>query len=900
MTHFNRISRFLAVFIFASLFGTAAIYADSFTYQPDTLTFTPTSSDSVIAYVSIRYNGDTTGPGTYIHARISDGSSYFGCPTDTVFTRSYFYLRVAYKPQSNKVYGTLAISDDSVTRYVVLIGNAYTPEDGALSGYGPYFPTNEPEGHDTCTRMRLINTGSDLDTIVSAGWSHNPNGIFTWDSVSVPTTIGSHDTTFWTFCFNAPNNTNTNIDTFVIHYHDAQSQTRIVSQIVEATAVSQDYGALQLEGPYFPQNVPEGHDTCSTMRLVNTTSHPDTITTVSWKHNPNGIFTWDSVSLPYVLGANDTANWTVCFNAPQNTTENLDTLVLYYGSGDANISRVIEGTAVAPTDGELSALGPYFPEHVPEGGDTCVTMRLVNSGSDVDTVESINWSHNSNGIFTMDSTSFPFTMTAHDTTYLTFCYHAPDNTETYYDTLTIRYNDADGDDRYDTRVVSATATDTTTPDGEMSSYGPYFSQVVDEGHDTCTTMRMINSGDDVDTIVSATWSHDPAGIFSWSSVSLPTTIGSHDTAFWTFCFDAPNDTLLHIDTFTVQYHDAYSHTRSFTRIVEGKATNPYLVTCYTLYASEFAITNVGDTSYIHLYIRNGLPDAATLTGVHISGSGDGAFHVDSANFPTTIASDTYDSVLLMFVPNRTSHTDNDSYTATLTASFTTSDTDECREATVSLLGYMPQACSDTATVNVDTTGTDDVDLSGDSVTYYAHRIDVVNNSNTTIIVSAVSWVDSSSHFLISQIVPGLPDTLAPGAGMGVIVHFYGDSGQTFYDTLALTVQNGIAERGGKIIPLANSGMFYVSVKGIAPEAPSSVAPVVTPSGLSLMLYPNPSSGLVTMELDGATNATFEVMDILGNVIARHVGTGTWQLDATASGLARAMEHISSALPAADR
>src|ERR1019366_234981 len=223
MTHFNKISRFLAVFIFASLLGATATYADTFTYSPDTLTFTPTSSDSVIAYVRIAYHGDTTGPGTHIHARISDGSSYFGCPTDTVYTRSYFYLRVAYKPQSTAVHGMLAISDDSVTRYVVLIGNAYVAEDAYLSGYGPYFPTHVLEGHDTCTTMRLINAGTDHDTIISAGWTHNPNGIFTWDSVSLPLTMPSHDTVFWTLCFNAPYNTTLYTDTFVVYYHDSAS-----------------------------------------------------------------------------------------------------------------------------------------------------------------------------------------------------------------------------------------------------------------------------------------------------------------------------------------------------------------------------------------------------------------------------------------------------------------------------------------------------------------------------------------------------------------------------------------------------------------------------------------------------------------------------------------------------
>ena len=360
------------------------------------------------------------------------------------------------------------------------------------------------------------------------------------------------------------------------------------------------------------------------------------------------------------------------------------------------------------------------------------------------------------------------------------------------------------------------------------------------------------------------------------------TIGSHDTDNWTFCFHAPNDTNLNIDTFVVIYRDAYGSERHVTRVIEATATDPYIVTCYTLYAHEFAITNVGDTSYIHLYIRNDLPDSSALTSVHISGSGDGAFHVDSANFPTTIAPDSYDSIVLYFVPNRTSSSDNDEYTATLTASFTTADTDECHDATVSLLGYMPQACSDTASVDVDTTGTDDVDVSGDSATYYAHRIDVVNNSNSKIVVTAVSWLDSSSHFLVTEIIPGLPDTLASGAGMAVIFHFYGDTGQVYYDTLALTISNGITQRG-RFTPMASPGTMLISVKGTELAAPASVTSE-TPNALNLMLYPNPSSGLVNMELDGATTATFQVFDVLGNVIASHVGSGTWQFDATASGL----------------
>ncbi len=992
MTNFNRISRFLAVFLMTACLGSTTLRATSFSYTPDTLTFTPTSTDSVIAYVEIGYNGDTTGPGTNIHCWISSGTSYFGCPTDTVHTRSYFYLRVAYKPQSSNVYGTVTISDDTVTRTVYLIGNAYVAEDAYLSGYGPYFPTNVLEGHDTCTTMRLINAGTDHDTIVSAGWTHNPNGIFTWDSVSLPLTMPSHDTVFWTLCFNAPNNTTLYTDTFVVYYHDSASQTRYVSRVVSAQAYVPEDGYLSGYGPYFPTNVLEGHDTCTTMRLVNTGSDHDTIISAGWTHNPNGIFTWDTASLPLTMPSHDTVTWTFCFNAPNNTTLYTDTFVVYYhdsasqtryvsrvvsaqayvpedgylsgvgpyfptnvleghdtcttmrlinfgtdhdtivsagwthnpngiftwdtaslpitmpshdtvtwtfcfnapnntntytdtflvyyhdsASQTRYTSRIIQAAAVVPSDGELQSYGPYFPTNVLEGHDTCTTMRLVNSGTDVDTIESMTWSHNPNGIFTWDSVSMPYGLGSHDTTFWTYCFNAPNNTTLYIDTLTVRFHDAASQTRYITRIIEGEAY--VPEDGTLNLYsGPYFPEVVDEGHDTCSTMSLINSGYDVDTIVSATWSHNPNGIFTWDSVSIPTTIGSHDTDIWTFCFNAPNDTNLYIDTFTVQYHDAYSQTRYSTRIVQAKATDPSIVTCYSLYATTFAVTNVGDTSYIHMRIRNDLSSSATLTGCHISGTDDGAFRVDSSSFPTTIASDSYDSVLLKFIPNRTSG--ETSYNSTLTASFTTTDTSHCREATVSLLGYMSQACSDTATVSIDTTGTDDVDVSGDSASYYAHRIDVVNNSSAPLVVTNVGWTDSSSHFLISQRIPSnLPDTIAAGGELAIIIHFYGDTGQVYYDTLALTITNGIAWHGGKATPMS-AGTMLINVKGVQTAAPASVSTIATPNAPNLLLYPNPSSGIVNMQLDGATNATFEVFDVLGNVMVSHVGSGTWQWDAS--------------------
>ncbi len=661
--------------------------------------------------------------------------------------------------------------------------------------------------------------------------------------------------------------------------------------------------SIGLEGPYFTSDIPYGSDSCASMRIVNNSSASDTIRGMTWAHNSNGIFTWDSVSLPYVLAAHDTTNWTYCFHAPDNTTENIDTIVLTIGSQSNTVSRLIEAASASPSDNALTLSGPYFPQLVPEGADTCISSssgtggypcRLINTTSSPDTIVSLDLApepNNPSGIFTWDSVALPYILGAHDTATWTFCFHAPDNTNTYADTITVHYEDASGQHWFDSRFLVAHATDTTPPDGELRAVGPYFPGNVPMGGDTCMShgsvwpLVLINSGSNVDTVKSFSWAHDPGSIFSLetSGTTFPFTIPAGDTMFWTACFHAPSDTDIHWDTINILYSDAYNNDRHVTRVVYAKAVDTTIKTCYGMYAAAAAVTNYGDTSYIHLFIHNYLDSSTSLTAIHISGTDDGAFRVDSSGFPNPIASNTYDSVWLMFIPNRT--TGSTEYSATATLSFTTNDTAHCHSSSVSLVGYMPQSCSDTETVAFDTTGSSDVSLSGDSGHYYAHRVDFVNNSSSTVIVTAVRWLNSSSHFLVAQVVPALPDTLVPGGRMAVIVHFYGDtSGTTYYDTLALTVSGGFAAPFGKNSALSSNGAYYVNFTGHSNSAPATVSQPITPNAPTLLLFPNPSSGIVNMELEGATNTTFKLIDVLGNIIASHRGTNVWQWNADALGL----------------
>lgn len=748
-----RILSLLAVSVIL-LFGASITRADSFSHTPDTLVFSPQQGGqtTLTSYIRVAYNGDTTGPGTTVHAWISSGSSYFSVDTVPHHFNSRYYYLVTYHVQNSAESGVASLSDDTATQTVVLIAHAPTPApDSSMYAIGPYFPTTH-EDSTSCINMIVRNGGADVDTIVSMGWSHDPNGIFTHDSLQLPRTVGPHDTLLWNFCFHAPHDTAYHSDTLIVYYHDSASQTKYFTRIVtaKATGPTPD-GELNSYGPYFSSTQMDS-TSCTTMRLINTGADRDTIVSAGWAHDPNGIFTWDTsnVTLPHVFNSHDTLFWNFCFHAPHDTLYQIDTFVVNYRdaySHTRSISRVVYARAASPA-----------------------------------------------------------------------------------------------------------------PDGYLSMIGPYWTAPVKEGSTSCTSTRLINTGNDLDTIVSAGWTHDPQGVFTLdSNISFPMTLGSHDTAFWTFCFHAPNDTNYRIDTFRVYYHDAYSQTRYVSRVVMAKAVDSSLIDCYYIYPGTSHITEVGDTSYIHVFIANRLDSTVTLTALHISGSGDAAYRVDSSTFPHTIAGHHYDSIWIAFIPYAGT---SNSFPATITGYFTSNDTAHCKTAVASFTAYSAAYANDTQQVYFNDTGTATVDLSGSSG-WHSFRVEFVNNSSTNLLVHAIR-LTSTSHFYIAQSIPGTPDTVAPDKKISVIIHFYGDSsGTVYYDTLVADIDHALTS-------------FYVYVRGHSPVIQSSGVAVSTSNQAELRIYPNPAHGMATLELEGTSTATYQVLDVLGNVIAQHSGVGPWQ------------------------
>jgi hypothetical protein len=99
---------------------------------------------------------------------------------------------------------------------------------------------------------------------------------------------------------------------------------------------------------------------------------------------------------------------------------------------------------------------------------------------------------------------------------------------------------------------------------------------------------------------------------------------------------------------------------------------------------------------------------------------------------------------------------------------------------------IPPATSDTQTISLseDTS----VKVSGDSVGAKPHRINLVNKSNETVTVLSTALTHSNNRFSIAQVLPGIPDTVAPGATFSIIVNFTGDtSGTVYLDTINMLI-----------------------------------------------------------------------------------------------------------------
>jgi hypothetical protein len=126
----------------------------------------------------------------------------------------------------------------------------------------------------------------------------------------------------------------------------------------------------------------------------------------------------------------------------------------------------------------------------------------------------------------------------------------------------------------------------------------------------------------------------------------------------------------------------------------------------------------------------------------------------------------------------------------------------------------------------------------------------VNDASDSIKIISATLAGSSGHFTITDIAPALPATLASFARLAVTIEFEADTNGLYRDTLIVLTENALVAYR---IPVVGSRL-----KGISAG--------ITENTLDreLMVYPNPASDRVNVELPGASISSIELLDILGN------------------------------------
>jgi hypothetical protein len=210
---------------------------------------------------------------------------------------------------------------------------------------------------------------------------------------------------------------------------------------------------------------------------------------------------------------------------------------------------------------------------------------------------------------------------------------------------------------------------------------------------------------------------------------------------------------------------------------------------------------------------------------------------------------------------------------------------------------LAEVTRDTQTVRFSEMGGTTLALSGDSAAYRAHRIDFVNNSGIRLAIADAVLTTTDTHFSVSQILPSVPDTVAPGEMFSVIVHFTGDiSGTVYRDTVVLTINHAVTS----YYVYLNGNSFGIDKSGV-PQTPQVTS-------TDFRIYPNPFTQWATISFTSPERVAAQVtiVNLLGVEVARifsgELDAGEHSLTWDASGMAPGMyfvrEHIGGLATAA--
>jgi hypothetical protein len=203
-----------------------------------------------------------------------------------------------------------------------------------------------------------------------------------------------------------------------------------------------------------------------------------------------------------------------------------------------------------------------------------------------------------------------------------------------------------------------------------------------------------------------------------------------------------------------------------------------------------------------------------------------------------------------------------------------------------------EPASDTQTVLFNGTGSINLTLNSDSGRYRVHQINFVNNSSMALVITSAVLTNSNDHFVISQILPTLPDTIAPGKTFSMIIDFLGDtSGSIYQDTIVMTLDPSITHEVKERTLGQTSFYVYLEGNSFSSNAAVPLIPDIASRGFLAFPNPFPNKTTITISPTESSAATITIVNLLGQEIA-HLFNGeltdgphsfTWDASGVAPG-----------------
>ena len=294
----------------------------------------------------------------------------------------------------------------------------------------------------------------------------------------------------------------------------------------------------------------------------------------------------------------------------------------------------------------------------------------------------------------------------------------------------------------------------------------------------------------------------------------------------------------------------------------------------TLVSKPFITTTLGEDIFGPVIMDGDVSHTATLTSnrresilvrMDTAIYGDGIyFHVTGITFPYSMGALEVKNFTITYSPRSNVPVVN--YRSVGMLSLQASHNNEIAFPKFTLAGVAIPPTADSTSTALAAGSTDILAMISDnSVTTQTFHFK--NTGTTNLKITAVDLKNKKS-FAITDIQPSntLPFTLTPGQSMSVTVAMTTVTNGVYYDEVIITAENAIISMDFPLQGLRKNGLAGVNNTSTASQ--------------SILLYPNPSQGTITVSIPGIHNAKIQVLDLLGRVITSAVASQRWTWNST--------------------